>query len=487
MSADIAGSVRKAVFWRSGSQILSQAVAWGSTLAVVRILHPEDYGLFAMTQVILVFLNFLNGYAFASSLVRQRDLTPQLIRQGFGLLLLINAGLALLQLGLAPLAAAYYRQPIVADLLRLQALIYLATPFIALPEALMVRDLDFRRPAIANLVATLVMAGVSLGCALSGLGVWTLVWAPLSAFWTRGLVLVVLSRFFVLPSFRFRGAGEMLNFGLLLLGSHFFWTVQTQADVFIAGRRLDPHDLGLYAEALFLTMIVANKFVPPLNDVAFPAYSRLQDDPEAMAAAFRKVVRMILLATVPLYFGLAATAEDAVSVVFGAKWLEMAPLVTILSLAMPAFTLHILFAPAVNALGHARISMRASIFGAVVMIAAFLVGVRFGSVGLAWAWVAGFPLIPAFTYWQSRKLLGLSLSDLGGAVLPALGAGAGMAVIVRLVGSQLGALPDWVALIVQVGCGGIAYGAILWVFSRETLMELIALVVKRRPPVPAAA
>jgi O-antigen/teichoic acid export membrane protein len=46
--------VRSAVFWRSGSQIVAQMVMWGATIIVVRLLDPSDYGLFAMTQVILV-------------------------------------------------------------------------------------------------------------------------------------------------------------------------------------------------------------------------------------------------------------------------------------------------------------------------------------------------------------------------------------------------------------------------------------------------
>jgi O-antigen/teichoic acid export membrane protein len=62
--------VKAAVIWRSGSQIAAQLVAWCSTLAVIRILEPADYGLFAMTQVVLAFLSFLNGYGFASSLIR---------------------------------------------------------------------------------------------------------------------------------------------------------------------------------------------------------------------------------------------------------------------------------------------------------------------------------------------------------------------------------------------------------------------------------
>jgi len=155
-STSLRDEVKAAVIWRSGSQIAAQVVAWCSTLAVIRILDPADYGVFAMTQVVLAFLNFLNGYGFASALVQDREIDKRKVAQAFGMMLLVNAGIALIQVGLAPVAAEYYRQPIVADLLRLQALIFLSTPFIALPQALLVRELDFKRPALANLAAASV-------------------------------------------------------------------------------------------------------------------------------------------------------------------------------------------------------------------------------------------------------------------------------------------------------------------------------------------
>ena len=486
MTDDLSHSVRTAVFWRSGSQILAQIVTWVSTLIVIRILNPADYGLFAMTQVVFAFLGFLSGYGFASSLVREKELTPMLVRQGFGLLLLVNGGLALTQFLIAPVAAAYFRQPQLADLLRVQSVIYLSTPFIALPEAVLVRNMDFRRPAIANLIATAVMVVVALGCAFAGLGVWTLVWAPLVAFWTRGLMLVLISRFFVMPSFRFSGAGGMLNFGLLLLGSHFFWTVMTQADVLIAGRRMSAHDLGLYSEALFLTMIFAAKFVPPLNEVAFPAYARMQEDRSLLAASFLKAVRMILLVATPIYFGLAATARPAVAVLFGDKWLEMAPLVAIIGFSMPAYTLHVLFTPALNAVGRPGLNAVASAFGAGVMIIAFLFGSRFGPTGLATAWLAAFPIVPVFTFLVARGPLGITAGGLVRAVAPALLASAAMAALVHVLGLGLSHAPAWAALPAQVAFGALSYGAILWIFSRQTLEELYGLVVRRRPPQPLA-
>jgi O-antigen/teichoic acid export membrane protein len=474
--------VKAAVIWRSGSQIAAQIVAWCSTLAVIRILDPHDYGIFAMTQVVLTFLNFLNGYGFASALVQDREIDERKIRQAFGMMLLVNAGIALTQFALAPVAAEYYRQPIVADLLRLQALIFLSTPFIALPQALLVRELDFKRPAIANLAAAFVSAVVALSCALGGLGVWTLIYAPLSFFWTRAIVLVIAARFFVLPSFRFAGAGHMFKFGMTLLGGYFFWTVLTQADVFIAARFLSAHDLGLYAEALFLTTIIAAKFVPPLNEVAFPAYARIQDDPAMLTAAFLKAVRLIMLVTCPLYFGLAVVADDAVALVLGPKWLEMAPLVAVLAFAMPMFTLYSLFGPAVTALGRTGITMRSAMIGALVMPAAFLFGIRWGAIGLAWAWVLAFPLVPIAAFLQARGPLGLTARGMAAALAPGLAASAAMALVVEGAEFALEGLASRQRLPLLVAIGGASYLALLVAASRETLLEVIGLLRRKPPP-----
>jgi hypothetical protein len=113
-----AARVKGAVMWRSGSQILGQIIAWGSTFLVIRLLDPSDYGLIAMTQVILTFLNLMNGWGFSSALIQAESVDRQRMRQVFGMMVLLNGSLAAAQLAMAPLAADYYNQPMVADLLR---------------------------------------------------------------------------------------------------------------------------------------------------------------------------------------------------------------------------------------------------------------------------------------------------------------------------------------------------------------------------------
>ena len=476
--------VRSAVFWRSGTQILSQVIAWGSTLAVIRILNPEDYGIFAMTQVVLVFLSFMNGYGLASSIIQAEKVEPIRIRQAFGMLLLLNGGIAILQLILASFAADYYRQPIIADLLRVQALIFLATPFMVLPEALMTRDLQFKKPAIINLLSAIVGAVTALYCAYNDYGVWTLVYAPLAIFWSRAVCLVIAVKFYILPTFNFKGAGAMFGFGATLLASHLFWTIQSQSDIFIAGRFLDPHELGLYAEALFLTTIIAAKFVPPLNEVAFPAYSRLQSDPRALAWSFLKAIRLIMLISCPLYLGMAVTAYPLVETLFGTKWIEMSPFVAILALAMPVMTLQILFTPANNALGRPQVTARTNMFGAILMPLTFLIGIQYGVYGLAWGWVIAFPLLTIFTYSQSHRHIGINGWEIARAVWPGLSASVAMAMIVYLVDQMLPEMIIYARLALLVATGGLAYVGLLYILARPTLFEVVRLIVRRKPPEP---
>jgi O-antigen/teichoic acid export membrane protein len=478
----LASQVRRAVIWRSGSQILAQLVQWAATFLVIRILAPSDYGLFAMCQVILTFMAMLNGYGLASGLIQKQEISRLEVRQLFGMLIVLNVGLAIAQLLLAPLASAYYRQPIVGDMLRVQALLYLTTPFIALPYALLSRAMDFRHQARANIVASIASASVALGGALYGLGVWTLVIAPIVLFSVRGSLMTWGARSLVWPSFDFRGAGTIARYGGVMAAGQLFWFLQSQVDVFIAGRSFSPHMLGIYTTSLFLTQIFVAKFVPPLNEVAFSAYARMQHDDGAIARAFVRAVRIVMVVAMPFYLGLAATAEPLVLTVLGEKWRETAPVVHLLALAMPFMTLLVLFTPACDARGRPGIGVRNGAYGAAILGSAFLVGVHWGPTGMGLAWIVAYPVYLAISAWRSLPVIGARVRDVANAVASPTLAAIGMALVVGLVDRMLPPLVPVLRLSVLVGVGALVYGGWMLVFSRSAVRELVAIV--RKAPVP---
>lgn len=471
--------VRSAVFWRSGSQILAQMVMWASTFLVIRLLDPGDYGLFAMTQVILVFLNLLNGYGLASALVRERECTRHQQQQVLGMLILLNFSLGFAQFLCAPFVASYFGEPMVADLLRVQALLYVATPFMALPHALLSRSMDFKRPAQVHLISATLSATTAYLCASNGWGVWTLIAAPMVFFYAEGIGMTWAARSWMWPRFDFRGSGHLFRFGGAMMLVQFFWFVQSQSDVFIAGRVLSAHDLGVYTTALFLTQILAGKFVPPLNEVAFAAYAKIQDDRAMVATGFARTVRLILLITLPAYFGMAVTADPMIRTFLGEKWVETIPVIPILALAMPFLTLQILFAPATNAIGRPGIALSNAIAGGIILPLAFLIGVQGGVIGLATGWLAGMILLTLVSAARALPVIGTPGLALARAIAPGLLASAAMAALVLAVDAMLPILPPAARLGVLAATGAVAYAALLWFFARSLVREAWSLLRKR--------
>ncbi|MBB5712264.1 oligosaccharide flippase family protein [Sphingomonas xinjiangensis] len=474
--------VRSAVIWRSGTQILGQLLTWASTFVVIRLLDPVDYGLFAMTQVVLVLLNMLNGYGLASALIQRKDAGVQAQRQLFGMLILLNVGLAAVQFAAAPLAASYYRQPMVADLLRVQALIYLTTPFVALPYAQLARAMDFRRQAQANFASGIAGAVTALAGAYAGWGVWTLVAAPLAMYAVRAIGMTWAAGTLMWPSFDFRGAGDMARYGGIMAAGQIFWFVQSQADVFIAGRWFDPHLLGIYTTSLFLAQIFVSKFVPPLNEVAFSAYARLREDPTAVANAFVKSARLIMVLALPFYAGLAVTAHPLVEVVLGPKWIEVAAVVQWLALAMPFMTLQTLYAPATDACGRPEIGAGNGAIGALVLSVAFLIGVHWGVTGLVAAWLLAYPVYLALSTWRTLPVIGVRARVLGAALAPPVVASLVMAGAVSAVDHALLPLIPLLRLLALTSVGAGVYCGWLVLFAPGLVRDVVALIRHRREP-----
>jgi O-antigen/teichoic acid export membrane protein len=482
----LAAQVRTAVIWRSGSQIGTQIVSWASTLIVIRLLAPQDYGLFAMAQVMLVLLNTMNGYGLASALIREEEVSEERLRQTLGMLMLLNGGLALVQFCAAPLVALWFEQPMVANMLRVQSLLYLAVPFCALSHAILSRRMDFRRPAQVRLVAAIAGALTALTGALAGWGVWTLVSAPLVMILTEAIGMTRAARAPIRPSFRFAGAGHIAGFGGVMTATQLFWFVQSQADVMIAGRVLDPHELGVYTTGLFLAQLLAAKFVPPINEVAYAAYAR---QPELGATALLATIRLVMLVALPAYAGLAVVAPVLVPVLLGEQWHEIVPLLPILAGAMAMMTLQILFAPATNARGVPMAALRITMIGSVVMPLAYFIGSHWGVTGFAWGWVGGMAVLTATTVTLSGRIIGLQVDGLARALLPPLLASLAMAGGVWLGLRGLPPVPDWVALGVAVPLGVALYLGALNIIAPDRLAEALNFARNRggAEPEPAPA
>jgi hypothetical protein len=155
-------------------------------------------------------------------------------------------------------------------------------------------------------------------------------------------------------------------------------------------------------------------------------------------------------------------------------------------MAMPFLTLQILFAPATNALGRARAALRVAMAGAAIMPVAFLIGSHYGTIGLARAWLFGFPILTAATVAMSLPVVGAGPARRAGAIAPGLLASAAMAAAVAALDSVLPAMPVPARLAILAGTGAAVYAGLLFAFARALVEEVVGLALGRpRPPAQA--
>jgi teichuronic acid exporter len=130
-----------------------------------------------------------------------------------------------------------------------------------------------------------------------------------------------------------------------------------------------------------------------------------------------------------------------------------------------------------TAVGHVGFVMRATVGAAITMPIAFLIGSRWGTSGIAAAWVVAYPLIMMPMYYKALSITGLSVKEHISVVMPAVSASAIMVVV--LIVTRLMLTPGAHSLIdlaLLVIIGVLSYAGALFAFHRDRVSALLGTI-----------
>ena len=188
-----------------------------------------------------------------------------------------------------------------------------------------------------------------------------------------------------------------------------------QMDNLLVGRYLGATALGYYTFGY-------SAFLAPLNDIGllnrvfFPALSRLQDDAVRFKSAFMRATQYITMVTLPMLVGLALVAPLAVSVVFSEKWLPAVPVIRVLTVAGFLRLLATFWPTGLEAAGRPGLRLRLSMFSVVLYLPAFVVGLRWGIIGVAAGYLVATILLMPVVYRYVSQAIGMTIGDVWAAV-----------------------------------------------------------------------
>lgn len=465
--------IGKWLSWITASRAIAQAMSWGSTILVMRLLEQHDYGVMAIATLYTTFAAILLDIGLGASLLRHRE-DPGREAQAFSVALMVGTFACVVLGGLGVLLARLYDTPELALVLPVLSLSFLIGPIGLIQEVRLGRNMAFKQRALLDVAVTALSSIATIAAALAGWGVWALVVGGLIAGVIRLALLLPIAGGPPKPVWpRWLEVSEFVTFGRDFSVSRFALFLETNVDRFIAAKFMSTAELGVYAAANYWSQTPLGRIMAISNTLLFPIAAQLHRDGGDVRGPVIQSLRLHGLVAFPLYWLMAATSHDLVLGLLGERWSAAAPMILVLCIAMPFRILVEVTDTFLRIDGKGSIVMQNHSAGAIAILLLSVLLVQSGPLALAQAIAVATLASAAFSLYRSLPRLGVPLA--AGIRAATSGIGIGLALVVASTTAQ-GMLASWAAVPRLAATLFVALGVfvgLLGVLERTLLMSIL--------------
>ena len=383
LRSDLKGrSIRGGLYTMAGEGV-SNILRFGSIAVLARILIPEDFGLISMVTALTVIAERFKDLGLSLATVQKKEITHQQVSALFWINVIVGALLMIVLCALSKPIAWFY-----GDDRLIWITVGISSTFIiggmaVQHQALLRRRLEFSNMIAVNIAADFLGVCVAVILAVMGYGYWALVWKEItrSVFVAVGMWLLCPWR----PSLPVRNAniGDIIRFGRDITGFNLINFLTKNLDQILIGKFYGPGLLGIFRQAYQLILTPLGQIGSPVQNVAEPALSLLQDDPVRYRQYYKKILLLLSIVTMPLVVFLFIYSRHIILLVLGERWVEAAEIFRIM--AISAFIL-----PVASTTGFVMITCGKSkryfilgLTGSVIFTVGMSIGIKWGAVGIA--------------------------------------------------------------------------------------------------------
>jgi PST family polysaccharide transporter len=456
---------------------------WGSQLIqlvifaiLAHLLTDVDFGVVALAAVFVQFAQLFVDQGLGDALIQRKVVTRMQIDTAFWVAVVTGSLLMVLGVVLAVPISLGVGQPELAPIIAVLSINFVVISLSSVQLALLRRDMRFKSLAMRRLVAVAAGGVLGVAAAFAGFGPWALVVQQVSYGIVSVAMLWTVSPW--RPAFEWSRSDfrELFSFGINIVGSDVLNFLSRNIDDLLVGVALGAGPLGLYAVGYKILDTTQTLLVNAARKLAFPVFSRIQNDRERTSRAYGRVNRALSTVILPGYIGLSIVAQEAIVVLFGAKWADSGPVAATLYLIGPVLTLQVFSGAVINASGHPNITFRFRLITTAVHIVGFVIAVVFFGtiVSVAAAFVIGSYLLLPLNLWLQHKYAGISVREHLWELRWVALSTAVMAVAVIAVREALRSdFHSVVLLAIEITVGMIVYTLMMLIFERKLVREVL--------------
>lgn len=301
-----------------------------STIILARLLVPADFGLVAMAMAVIGIMQALTEMNISVALIRDPHAHEADFNAAWTLQILQMLVVAFAIFALSPLAADFYGDPRVTEVLRYLALSLAIRGFENIGVVEFQRRLDFARDFRFNVATKALSALVTISLAFHFRNYWALVAGQIAA----SVITVLLS--YQLCAYRprpnFVRLVQIWGFSKWILVRGFAAAIDQRFEVLLLGRLSVASNVGAYSIGSEISSMLAAEITGPTSRALMPGLAKLSDNPERRNHAFLMSFGAIGTVALPASAGISLVAPEMITVVFGNKWLATIPVLQVLAM-----------------------------------------------------------------------------------------------------------------------------------------------------------
>lgn len=322
------------MFWMFSGKGLQAVLQFIVTVVLARLLLPSDFGVVNVALVIISFTTIFSMVGVGPALIQRPTINEKHIQTGFTLTILLSISFTLLLFITSTKISSFFNMPELEKILKAMSIIFILKGLSTVSESLMQRKLRFKLNAIINFISYFVYGLVGVVTALLGAGYWALVIAHIVQSIVKTVLLIIYEKHNMIPKFDFESFKELFFFGsgytLATITNH----IAVQIDNLVVGKYLGSSALGLYGRAYQLMIMPTNLFGQVLDKVLFPAMARIQEDSNQLTKSFRIGTTAVALFAIPVGIMITLLSTEIVLIIFGDKWIDLVPVLQVLSIGL---------------------------------------------------------------------------------------------------------------------------------------------------------
>ncbi len=457
---------------------------FASQAILARLLTPADFGLMAMVMAVVGFIAIFKDLGLSMATIQRADVSHAQVSTLFWINVAISVAIMFIIAALAPLMAWYYKEPRVTAITLVLAGTFLFSGLIVQHQALLRRQMRFGVVAVLETAGIFVSFLCGIICALTGWGYWSLVIIPVVREIAFMLGVWIFCGWRPGRPVRRSGARALVSFGAHLTGFNVVNYFARNLDKILIGRTWGATPLGLYNMAYQMLLLPIQQINNPVTGVAIPALSRVQSETERYRAYYRKGVFLTVTIGMPVVAFLFVAAEEAVLTLLGHQWVECVPLFRALGPAAFVGTFNMATGWVYVSLGQTRRQFAWGIFSAIAIAIVFVIGNRWGPMGVALAYSGALMVLPPLAIHYCFRIAPLRMADFGLAIWrPATASIAAAAALFGVSSFYDSSFAVWVRLGLHFVFYAVFY-ILIWVGlpqGRRAAKEVIAIVRELRP------